>query len=46
MKTASFLNRIRAAHSLSNAMTDGVRPDLASLKAMGLPAEFANRFVR
>ncbi|MGI9402014.1 MAG: hypothetical protein ACR2O0_12220 [Rhizobiaceae bacterium] len=46
MKRVSFVNRIRAAYALSNAMTDGVKPDRSALKAIGLPAEFAERFVR
>lgn len=45
MKRASFIQQVRAAHALSNAMVDGVKPDHNSLKAFGLPAEIASRFV-
>lgn len=46
MKKASFVQQVRAAYALSNAMVDGVKPDHNSLKAIGLPPEFASRFER
>lgn len=46
MRTGFFINRIRAAHALTIAMSDGAKPDQRYLEALGLPAEIAKRFKR
>ncbi|MGI9364492.1 MAG: hypothetical protein ACR2O8_04860 [Rhizobiaceae bacterium] len=46
MKKASLIARIRAAYNLSIAMSDGTRPDAASLKTLGLGSSLEKHFKR
>ena len=46
MKLFPSVNKIRAAHSLSQAMTDGTLPDAKSLEILGLEQKLARRFKR
>ncbi|MEM7303153.1 MAG: hypothetical protein AAF468_18890 [Pseudomonadota bacterium] len=46
MKKASFLQRLRAAHALSIAATDGTAPRSEDLAALGLNENFKQHFKR
>lgn len=46
MKKASLMARLRAAYSLSIALSAGSKPDEKALNSLGLDSTFANHFKR
>lgn len=46
MSVSSFVNRVRAAHSLAISIETGKKPSSAALRHLGLPGDFSSKFVR
>ena len=46
MKKASLMSRLRAAYSVSLAISAGSKPDEKTLNSLGLDSTFASHFKR